>query len=192
MHRYGSAELDWALIVVSLDLWGRGYSDNPKMLPHDTRLLYSAILLALVSSDLCWTGSSQFALVGYSFGGGIAADFMSFSPYLVSRLVLIAPSGIVRTTHVSNFSKLLYSEGLLPEPLVEHLVKLRLKGQPSAAVAVEEKQRTFADAAVEEEVPGEDHEELCPQDNFEMRPAFSASDAVVSHSKVVGLYLYIM
>ena len=181
MYPYGSAKLNRALIVVSLDLWGRGYSDNPKWLPHDTRLFHSAILLALVSSDLCWTGSSQFALVGYSLGGGIAADFMSFSPYLVSRLVLIAPSGVLRTTHVSKSSKLLYSEGLLPESLLEHLVKMRLEGQPSAAIAVEEKQRTFADAAVEEEIPEEDPEQLCSNGNFEMRPEFSASDAVVSY-----------
>ena len=122
-----------------IDLWGRGYSDNPQDLPQDERLFASAILIALSSSNLCWTGSSSFAIVGYSLGGGIATNFTSYFPSLVSSLILIAPSGLVRKGHVSKLSKLLYASGILPESLVESIVKRRLAGNPSAAVPVRSK-----------------------------------------------------
>jgi hypothetical protein len=67
------------------DLWGRGYSDSSD-LPHDSRLYGTGILLAITSSPLPWTPGG-FSLIGYSLGGGIAADFASSFPNIVRSLV---------------------------------------------------------------------------------------------------------
>jgi len=143
-------------LIVEIDLFGRGYSDTPCDLPHDARLYTSEILVALCSSPLSWTGASsgKFSLIGYSLGGGIAAAFTCSFPSLVASLVLLAPSGLVRPSHISRTSKLLYSTGLMPESLLEYLVKSRLEGGPSKAKSVKATKRTTAaDAAVEEELP---------------------------------------
>lgn len=135
------------------DLWGRGYSDAPLNLPQDTQLFTTAILLALASSPLPWTGSSTFALVGYSLGGGIAASFTSHFPSLVSSLILLAPAGLVRAQHINRANKFLYSTGLVPESVLEHIIRKRLQAGPSAAVPVrpaEESKKTAADAVTEE------------------------------------------
>lgn len=71
--------------VMLFDLWGRGYSDSSD-LPHDSRLYSTAILLAITSSPLPWTPGG-FSLIGYSLGGGIAADFASSFPTIVKSLV---------------------------------------------------------------------------------------------------------
>ncbi|KAI9815951.1 MAG: hypothetical protein M1827_001943 [Pycnora praestabilis] len=116
----------------SHDLWGRGYSDCPSDLPLDSRLYTSQILIALISSKLSWTGdaSGGFSLVGYSLGGGIASAFASSFPHLVNALVLLAPSGIIRPKHINGTSKFLYSTGLVPESLLQWLVKRRLGAGP--------------------------------------------------------------
>jgi hypothetical protein len=50
---------------------------------------------------------------------------------MVRSLVLIAPSGILRETHIAWQSKILYrSEGILPERFVNWLVKRRLMAGP--------------------------------------------------------------
>ncbi|KAH8700293.1 putative alpha/beta hydrolase family protein [Talaromyces proteolyticus] len=118
--------------VLIFDLFGRGYSDAPADLPQDDRLFTTQILLALTSSPLSWTGASsgQFALVGYSLGGGIAAAFASHFPNLLSSLVLLAPSGLLRDSHISWQSRVLYAKGLIPEGVVSRLVKGRLKAGP--------------------------------------------------------------
>ncbi|KAI9871054.1 MAG: hypothetical protein M1830_003498 [Pleopsidium flavum] len=142
-----------------VDLFGRGYSDTPCDLPHDARLYTSEILIALCSSPLSWTGASsgKFSLVGFSLGGGIAAAFTCSFPHLVASLVLLAPSGLVRPSHISKTSRLLYSKGLMPENLLEYLVKKRLEAGPSNATTVKvTKQTTTADAAVEQELPKQD------------------------------------
>ena len=171
----------------AIDLWGRGFSDSPQDLPQDMRLFSSAIFIALTSSPLCWTGSSSFTLVGYSLGGGIATSFTSYFPSLVSNLILIAPSGLMRKEHISKTSKLLYSVGLLPEYWIEILVKRRLEGDPSAAVAVKSKPITNVAMPIEEELPslkqtrGEGSELLC-----KLHPELVARDAVVSNSNYLS------
>jgi pimeloyl-ACP methyl ester carboxylesterase len=115
-------------------LFGRGYSDDPSDLPHDARLYTTQILLAASSSPLSWTGTNGFELIGYSLGGGITASFTSSFPALVSSLVLIAPSGLVRESHIAWQSKVLYStEGILPESLIQTLVRDRLGAGASTA-----------------------------------------------------------
>jgi pimeloyl-ACP methyl ester carboxylesterase len=113
--------------VCLFDLFGRGYSENPGDLPHDLRLFTTQILLVLASSPLPWTGPNAFSMVGYSLGGGISAGFTSYFPNLVKSLVLLAPSGLIRARHFSKTSRFLYSEGVVPEPLLLRLVKRRLK-----------------------------------------------------------------
>ena len=115
--------------VMLFDLMGRGYSDTPADLPHDVRLFTSQILIALVSSPLSWTGRGLggFALVGYSLGGGISANFTAHFPSLVNALVLIAPSGIIRPHHFSRLNRIVYSRGVLPEPILHNIVRRRLQ-----------------------------------------------------------------
>lgn len=118
--------------VMLFDLFGRGYSDtpDPDIYRQDMGLWTSQILLALASSRLSWTGTDRFTLVGYSLGGGISASFTATHPELVESLVLIASGGLLRPTHISRSSKLLYSN-LLPSSVVKYFVGRRLRGDDS-------------------------------------------------------------
>lgn len=80
-------------------------------------------MLALQSSSLHW---SNFTIVGYSLGGAIAADFTSYFPQLVKGLVLVAPAGLIRKSHVSLSSKMLYNSSWMPEWMVRKLVASKL------------------------------------------------------------------
>ena len=52
---------------------------------------------------------------------------MSHFPDMVESLVLIAPSGLIRVRHFSKTSRVIYSEGVIPEPVLLSLVRRRLK-----------------------------------------------------------------
>lgn len=130
---HGLAEMGCRVML--LDLWGRGYSDAPINLPHDARLYTTSILLALTSSPLSWTGTSQFSLIGYSLGGGIAASFTSYFPSLVSSLILLAPSGLVRKDHFDAWSSSMYCSKFFPDAILNHLVRRRLGSEPSKVTA---------------------------------------------------------
>ena len=123
-----------------LDFFGRGYSDAPSDLPYDTRLYTSQVLLVLASSPLAWTGSAAFHIVGYSLGGAIAAAFAAYFPHMLRSATLVCPGGLIRPSHVSTKSRLLYSEGLLPEWFLRRLVRRRLEPHhgPSADVPVDD------------------------------------------------------
>lgn len=109
------------------DLFGRGYSDNPTYHDHSEHLYISQILSVLASSPIAWTGNSSFAVIGYSLGGGIAMSFARYFPTIVSSLVLIAPSGLVREHHIAWQSQVLYhAEGVIPMHLTKYLVRRRL------------------------------------------------------------------
>lgn len=112
--------------VMIFDFFGRGYSDAPVDLPYDLRLYTTQILLVLASSNLAWTGDDAFHLVGYSLGGGVAVSFARYYPHMIRSLVLIAGGGLIRSQHVSLKSRLLYSTGLFPEPVLEYLVRRRV------------------------------------------------------------------
>ena len=120
--------------VILFDLFGRGYSDSPNV-PHDARLYTTQILLAITSSSLPWTPDG-FSIIGYSLGGGIAADFAAYFPHLIQGLVLLAPAGLVRPYHFGWQSKLLYND-ILPTPILEYLVNKRLTGGDSSSHAVQ-------------------------------------------------------
>jgi pimeloyl-ACP methyl ester carboxylesterase len=138
MSTYPSCCIHWnPLAYCCTDLFSRGYSSGPS--PHTHRynsaLYTSQIHICLVSSPLHW---STFSIIGYSLGGALAADFTSYFPQLVHGLVLVAPGGLVRRSHTTWKSRLLYStSGLLPESWIERFVARRLYTGPQVARSVE-------------------------------------------------------
>jgi pimeloyl-ACP methyl ester carboxylesterase len=125
-----SANLARSLIRRRIDFFGRGYSDAPVDLAYDIRLYTTQILLVLASSDLSWTGSAAFHLLGYSLGGAIAASFARYYPRMVRSLTHVCGGGLIRFKHVGWQSKLLYSEGIFPEWILRRLVEMRLQPDP--------------------------------------------------------------
>ena len=134
--------VDHGCRVMLFDLFGRGYSDTPGDLPQDIRLFTTQMMLVLASSPLSWTGAEKFSLIGYSLGGGIAVSFTSYFPDLVDDLVLFCPAGLLRPYHISQASHLIYSEGIIPESLLQTVVRRRLRtpmAQPLKVPATETK-----------------------------------------------------
>ncbi|KAJ8107417.1 hypothetical protein OPT61_g8884 [Boeremia exigua] len=123
--------------VMLFDLFCRGYSSGPSPHTHryDSSLYTSQIHICLSSSPMHW---SRFSIVGYSLGGALAADFASYFPQLIRGLVLVAPGGLIRRTHTTWKSRVLYNtSGLLPESWVESLVAKRLFTGPEVARSIE-------------------------------------------------------
>ncbi|RDW69082.1 alpha/beta hydrolase [Aspergillus mulundensis] len=140
--------------VMLFDLFGRGYSDCPSDVPQDERLFSSQILLALSSSPLSWTGagSGKFCLVGYSLGGGIATSFASFFPQLLTALVLLAPAGLIRDSHISLGTRFLYAGGM-PDGLLKHFSGARLRAGPLSTPKSKHKKFHTSDALAEQLPP---------------------------------------
>jgi pimeloyl-ACP methyl ester carboxylesterase len=132
--------------LLCTDLFSRGYSSGPSPHTHryDSALYTSQIHICLVSSPLHW---STFSIIGYSLGGALAADFTSYFPQLVRGLVLVAPGGLIRRSHTTWKSRLLYStSGLLPESWIESLVAKRLYTGPEVARTIEPEPDTVESA----------------------------------------------
>ena len=110
--------------VLTADLWGRGYSDTPLDVPHDSRLFTSQIFFALVSSKLSWTGahSGGFSIVGFSLGGGITMSFVAHFPYLVNSIVLLAPGGILRYIPTEYQNPIFHYASLVPAEYLRRVV----------------------------------------------------------------------
>lgn len=161
--------------VMLFDLFGRGYSDSPNTTacPQDAKLWTAQVSLVLGSSELDWW-TSGFTIVGYSLGGGIAADFASWFPRAVDGLVLIAPAGLMREERVAWWSKLVYG-GILPTRLTERVVRKRLTSTPTQQQP--EKIAVGALKSAEAEVPDEMEDCRDPQ-LFPGRPRFSIAEAV--------------
>ena len=157
-----------------LDLWGRGYSDSMD-LPHDSRLYTTEILLAITSSPLAWTPEG-FSLIGYSLGGGIAADFASSFPSLVKSLVLLAPAGMIRSYHFGWQARLMYKLSL-PAGFVEWIVRRRLKAGPVHPGAHKSTSKT-AEAAVNEEIRGARNQDFEAAPLSKTRPEVTVASAV--------------
>ncbi|KAL4918917.1 Alpha/Beta hydrolase protein [Aspergillus aurantiobrunneus] len=145
------ALVDRGCRVMLFDLFGRGYSDCPSDLPQDERLFATQIFLALSSSPIPWTGagSGKFCLVGYSLGGGIAASFASFFPQLLTALVLLAPAGLIRDSHITFRTRFLYSGGL-PDRLLKYLSGNRLRSGPLSTPKPQHQKFRASDALTEE------------------------------------------
>ncbi|KAE8366435.1 putative alpha/beta hydrolase [Aspergillus caelatus] len=123
--------------VMMFDLFGRGYSETPNDLPHDARLYTTQVLLVLSSSPLAWTGSSAFHIIGFSLGGSIAVAFAAYHATMLRSITLICPGGLIRTSHISRRSQVLYSSSFIPEWLRLRLLRRDLEpsnGAPSADV----------------------------------------------------------
>jgi pimeloyl-ACP methyl ester carboxylesterase len=114
--------------VLLFDLFGRGYSDSPADLPLDSRLYSTEILIAITSSPIPWTPEG-FHVMGFSLGGGIAVDFSTSFPSLVKNIVLLAPTGLIRTYHFDWVSRFMYY-GYVPDWVLEWVVERRLRGGP--------------------------------------------------------------
>ena len=106
------------------DLWGRGYSDTPLGVPHDSRLFGMQIFFATASSSLSWTGaeSGGFSIVGFSLGGGIAMAFAADFYYLVNSIILLAPGGIIRRLPAEYRTVFFRYPSLLPPSYLRKLV----------------------------------------------------------------------
>lgn len=132
------------------DLFGRGYSDAPGNVDYDERLYVTQALLALASSPLAWTGERGFSVVGYSLGGGIAAELAAAYPVMVDTLVLLAPAGLIRPENFGRASRLVFASGVIPERLLAALTRWRLRRPIDRAVA--KRRRPSAAAAAAETV----------------------------------------
>ncbi|KAI1804057.1 alpha/beta-hydrolase [Daldinia bambusicola] len=158
--------------VMLFDLFGRGFTDAPADVPYDTRLFVTQILLVLASSPLSWTGDNGLSIIGYSLGGGIAANFAATFPHMVESLVLLAPAGLIREENFGRASRLVFMSGLIPERLLAWLTKRRLRhpiassvskkarksvsgattAAPQAQTHSEAKKEDYVDVAVQEAV----------------------------------------
>ncbi|KAK8089733.1 hypothetical protein PG997_004694 [Apiospora hydei] len=125
--------------VMLFDLFGRGFTDGVGDLPFDTRLFVSQVLLVLASSPLAWTGNDAMHLVGYSLGGGIALNFAATFPHMVASLVLLAPTGVIRSENFGRLSRLVFTSGIVPEAILERLTKRRLRTPIGNSVAKKRK-----------------------------------------------------
>ncbi|KAK3956263.1 alpha/beta-hydrolase [Pseudoneurospora amorphoporcata] len=131
----GEALVERGYRVMVFDFFGRGYSDAPTDIPYDIRLYSTQMLLALASSKLPWTGDNGFHIIGYSLGGGLAVSFAKYYSHMIRSLVLVASGGLIRSEHVSRRSRILYSKGVLPEPLLRWLVRRRITPQPATTTS---------------------------------------------------------
>ncbi len=82
--------------VVLYDLWGHGLSSTP-LTAHVPALFHTQLLHLL--AHLRWDTAD---LVGYSFGGSVAATFAAHHPELVESVVLVAPGGFLRKTGITE------------------------------------------------------------------------------------------
>ncbi|KAI4863710.1 alpha/beta-hydrolase [Hypoxylon rubiginosum] len=162
--------------VMLYDLFGRGFSDAPGDLPYDTRLFVTQILLVLASSPLSWTGKNGLNVIGYSLGGGIAANFAATFPDMVETLILLAPAGLIRPENFGRLSRLVFTSGVIPERVLAWLTKHRLRQPIASAVSKKIKKaaasltqsggkENYVDVAVQEAVDPVDEP---PETPFEL------------------------
>lgn len=83
----GLARLGFRVLIY--DLYGRGYSDRPAV-SHSRRFYTRQLEELLDSQEL----RGEITLLGYSMGGQIATAFAAEMPARISRLILLAPSGV--------------------------------------------------------------------------------------------------
>ncbi|CAG8950316.1 hypothetical protein HYFRA_00006809 [Hymenoscyphus fraxineus] len=120
--------------VMILDLWGRGYSDAPMDLKHDSRLYATQILLAISTSPTSWTGSKSggFSLVGYSMGGGVVVSFAGYFPQLINSVVLMAPGGLYTSLPPEYHALHVRYSWIFPSKYVKYAIRKLLNGTTGA------------------------------------------------------------
>ncbi|KAF7797622.1 hypothetical protein EIP86_008822 [Pleurotus ostreatoroseus] len=92
--------VDKAFHVLVYDIYGRGYSESPKLTPEPT--MY-AIQLAMLLQYIGW---NKVNVVGYSMGGSIAAAFGAWFPHLIDeRIAFLAAAGLMDDPRFANESQ---------------------------------------------------------------------------------------
>ena len=76
-------------LVLTYDLFGRGYSDRPTG-KQDRAFFLNQLRELLAREEV----EGQLTLIGYSMGGAISTAFAAAYPERVRRLVLLAPAGM--------------------------------------------------------------------------------------------------
>ena len=84
--------------VIMLDLYGRGFSDNPDVAYTDT--LFATQVLELLDA----LGVKRAAFFGLSNGGRVVSQIAGLAPERVARLVYVASSGFRDVTRASDTS----------------------------------------------------------------------------------------
>ena len=84
--------------VIMLDLYGRGFSDNPNVAYTDT--LFAMQVLELLDA----LGVERAAFFGLSNGGRVVSQVAGLAPERVARLVYVASSGFRDVTRASDTS----------------------------------------------------------------------------------------
>ena len=84
--------------VIMLDLYGRGFSDNPNVAYTDT--LFATQVLELLDA----LGVERAAFFGLSNGGRVVSQIAGLAPERVARLVYVASSGFRDVTRASDTS----------------------------------------------------------------------------------------
>lgn len=106
------------------------------------------ILLVLASSPLSWTGDNGLNVIGYSLGGGIAANFAATFPNMVETLILLAPAGLIRPENFGRLSRLIFTSGVIPERVLAWLTKRRLRQPIASAVSKKVRKAAIANGLV--------------------------------------------
>lgn len=75
--------------VLVYDLYGRGYSDNPKGRQDEAHFVIQLTEL-LADQGI----GEDITLLGYSMGGGIVTRFAAQNPHRIKRLILFASAGV--------------------------------------------------------------------------------------------------
>lgn len=133
--------------VLLFDYFGRGWSaaPDPAATDHDAGLYVAQALCALASSEVAWLGG--FHVVGYSFGGGLAAEFAGYLGAAVRSVTLVAPGGLMRRGGDGWRTRLLYSRGWFPECVLRYFVRRRFEPSRAARPRREEDNSALAEVA---------------------------------------------
>ena len=86
--------------VIRLDLYGRGYSDNPNVIYNDQ--LYSSQVVELLNKLKI---TQKVNLVGLSNGGRVISKIAYDYPKIIKRLIFVAPAGFHNTKLSPDTSK---------------------------------------------------------------------------------------
>jgi pimeloyl-ACP methyl ester carboxylesterase len=92
LHSFLNALAQKGFRVLCYEQYGKGYSDSPGVVYNDE--LYISQLAALLQ-DLNW-GKTD--IIGYSLGGAITCGYVSRFPELVERVILLAPTGLMKVS----------------------------------------------------------------------------------------------
>ncbi|KAI0394238.1 Alpha/Beta hydrolase protein [Xylariaceae sp. FL0594] len=81
--------------IILFDLWGHGHSSTP-LAAHSAHIFHSQVYQVLLSSSSSSSSfmTQGFHILGFSFGGCLAAKFALYNPNLVKSVALVAPAGV--------------------------------------------------------------------------------------------------